>query len=670
MRLSSIPVLLATLVLASACGGGGGGGSSSPPPNSPPVALFTATPASGTAPLTVQFEASGSSDSGGSIVSYSWDIGNNKAAESGLTISHVFQAGGTYTVTLTVTDNLGATDSTTRTVTVSNISVPDVVGLTQGAATTAIVGAGLTVGSITSASSATVPAGSVISESPSAGTPVSPGTSVSLVISTGTGLPPPGNRPPMISGRPPTSATVGQTYAFRPTASDPDGQALTFSISGKPSWASFSATTGRLNGTPTDVNVGSYPGIVISVSDGTARVSLPSFSINVSAASSSHSVVHAFVGADGAHPHDGVIGDAAGNLYGTTRYGGDLACSRGCGTVFRVDASGSLLTLHRFTGPPSDGARPSGPLTRDVAGNLYGTTAGGGNGDSPEGYGTIFKLDAAGNATVLHHFTGGEGGAGPRGAVLRDSDGNLYGVTIGTVFRLAPDGTFTTLHRFAADGTEGRQAQTGLISDAQGNLYGTTYRGGAGGGSGRGTVFRIDSAGVFTTLYDFANSGAFGVGAPGTFYVGGPLLRDDAGNLYGVTEEGGDKGGGVIFKLNSEGEISILHEFEDTDLYEPARFSDEPGGAAPYAGLLGNPAGIVYGATLGGGDARRGIVYRFDMRSHVLDVLHTFTDAQQGGRVQAPLVRDSAGVLYGTTPGGGDLTCNPPYGCGTVFRIN
>jgi uncharacterized repeat protein (TIGR03803 family) len=531
------------------------------------------------------------------------------------------------------------------------------------------------------ATSATVPAGSVISQSPLAGTPVSPGTSVSLVISTGTGLPPPVNRPPVISGSPPTSVTVGQSYTFRPTASDPDGQPLTFSIANKPSWASFETFGGRLHGIPTSSHVGTFSNIVITVSDGMASASLPAFSITVSETASRYSVVHAFIGgAEGAHPYDGVIGDAAGNLYGTTRYGGDLACPHGCGTVFMVDPSGDLLTLHRFSGSPTDGAHPVGQLTRDAAGNLYGMTLGGG-----DGAGTVFKHDAAGNETVLHRFTGGEGGYGPRGGVLRDSDGNLYGVTIsggvgghdcqkrigiddggcGTVFRLAPDGTFTILHHFVEDGTEGAELESGLIADAEGNLYGTTYSGGVGdrdGGEGNGTVFRIDAAGVFTTLYDFANSG--------TFFVGGPLLRDDAGNLYGVTEEGGDERGGVIFKLNSEGEISILHEFVNKDLYEPAFFSNAPGGAAPYAGLVGDPAGIVYGATLGGGDARRGIVYRFDMQSHVLDVLHTFTDAQQGGRVEAPLVRDSAGVLYGTTRGGGDLTCNPPYGCGTVFRIN
>jgi len=154
-----------------------------------------------------------------------------------------------------------------------------------------------------------------------------------------------------------------------------------------------------------------------------------------------YSLVHAFSGgAEGANPYDGVIGDAAGNLYGTTWAGGDPNCD--CGTVFMVDASGNLLTLHTFVGYPTDGANPSGPLTRDSAGNLYGATSSGGNG--VDGYGTIFKLDAAGNETVLHHFTGGDGGFEPAGGVFRDSNGNLYGVTKsggstdlspGTVFR-------------------------------------------------------------------------------------------------------------------------------------------------------------------------------------------------------------------------------------------
>ena len=409
---------------------------------------------------------------------------------------------------------------------------------------------------------------------------------------------------------------------------------------------------------------------------GSSNVTNVSVACSVVVGSAAYSVVHNFIGgAEGKNPYDGVIGDVAGNLYGTTWAGGDVACD--CGTVFMVDASGNLLTLHTFVGAPTDGANPSGPLTRDAAGNLYGTTSSGGNGDYPLGFGTVFKLDAAGNETVLHHFTGGEGGAGPAGGVLRDSQGNLYGVTTygglppadpngsGTVFRLEPDGTFTTLHRFAADGSEGSGAQSGLVQDAAGNLYGVTW-GVPGGDSG--TVFRIDSAGVLTTLHDFSTNSV-------AAHPYGPLMRDDAGNLYGVTERGGDEDGGTIFSLDPEGELSILHEFGRTDPLNGWPISDDPGGTFPFAGLVGDPAGIVYGTTWTGGDPLHGIVYRFDLRSRAFDVLLTFTQAQ-GGSVEAPLLRDSAGVLYGTTPRGGDPACNPqavgspPIGCGAVFRID
>ena len=396
---------------------------------------------------------------------------------------------------------------------------------------------------------------------------------------------------------------------------------------------------------------------------------------------SPYSVVHAFMGgADGASPYAGVIRDAAGNLYGTAWEGGDLPCGD-CGTVFMVDAGGNFLTLHSFAGPPTDGSNPSGPLTRDAAGNLYGTTESGGSGAHPAGYGTVFKLDAAGNETVLHHFTGGEGGFDPRGGVVRDLDGNLYGVTsggglacarpdgCGTVFRLEPNGTFTTLYRFADTDTEGTQPESGLVLDTAGNLYGVTRSGRLGCGEaypgGCGIVFRIDSAGVFTTLHDFTILGV-------AWNPGGPLMRDDAGNLYGVTEGGGDEDGGTIFRLDPEGDLSILHEFALTNIYDGWPASRAPGGTAPEAGLVGDPAGIVYGTTQSGGDARRGIVYRFDMQSRAFDVAYTFTDGQ-GGAVQAPLVRDSAGFLYGTTYSGGDLACEPPggwQGCGTVFRID
>jgi serine protease len=230
-RLTTLALIVGLGLLVSACGGGGGDGggdSNPPPPNSRPIASFTATPSTGTVPLTVQFDASASTDAGGSIAGYNWNFGDNSAASSGVTTSHVFQTAGTYTVTLTVTDNLGATGSTTRQVTASNIVVPNVVGQTQGAATTAIVGAGLTVGSVNTAASATVPAGNVISQSPAAGTLLSPGSAVNLVVSTGAGG---GNLTPVASfTATPSSGAAPLTVQFDAAASsDPDGSIAAYS---------------------------------------------------------------------------------------------------------------------------------------------------------------------------------------------------------------------------------------------------------------------------------------------------------------------------------------------------------------------------------------------------------------------------------------------------------
>ena len=176
-------ILLAAMALASACGGGDG--SDTPPPNSPPVASFTLTPSSGTAPLTVQLDASASTDTGGAIARYSWDFGDSSAAGSGVAVSHVYGAAGTFTVTLTVADNQGAVGTATGQVTVSNPLVPNVVGLSEAAARAAITAAALTVGTVSPSSSSSVLAGNVISQSPVAGVPVSPGTAVSLIVSTG-----------------------------------------------------------------------------------------------------------------------------------------------------------------------------------------------------------------------------------------------------------------------------------------------------------------------------------------------------------------------------------------------------------------------------------------------------------------------------------------------------
>jgi uncharacterized repeat protein (TIGR03803 family) len=153
-------------------------------------------------------------------------------------------------------------------------------------------------------------------------------------------------------------------------------------------------------------------------------------------------VLHSFSGRDGAEPSNGIIGDSAGNLYGTTVGGG----STGSGVVYKLDVTGNYTILYSFTGGP-DGGSPEAGVIRDSAGNLYGTTYNGGIAPpaSPRGFGVLFKLDNAGHYTVLHTFTGGSDGGNPSGSLIPDSAGNLYGTTAnggpanaGVVYRVKP----------------------------------------------------------------------------------------------------------------------------------------------------------------------------------------------------------------------------------------
>jgi uncharacterized repeat protein (TIGR03803 family) len=265
-------------------------------------------------------------------------------------------------------------------------------------------------------------------------------------------------------------------------------------------------------------------------------------------------ILHSFVGRakDGAYPYAGVVFDAQGNLYGTTNAGGSPSCDLGCGTVFKLAPDGTETVLHDFAGAPNDGAGPGAALVFGPQGNLYGTTRGGG---STAGYclyvdlgcGTVFMITPDGQETILYDFSSLADGASPGGPLVFDSQGNLYGVTIdggtgcdrgdgcGTVFKLAPDGTKTTLYNFTG-GADGGGAYSGpgggLIMDANGNLYGTTSGGGAYGG---GVIFEITTTGTETVLYSFCSQSSCSDGAE----PNGSLVFDAQGNLYGMTYTGG-----------------------------------------------------------------------------------------------------------------------------------
>jgi uncharacterized repeat protein (TIGR03803 family) len=253
-------------------------------------------------------------------------------------------------------------------------------------------------------------------------------------------------------------------------------------------------------------------------------------------------ILHGFAaGSDGANPFGGLIRDQAGNLYGTTELGGAF----GCGTIFKVDASGVYTILYSFEGQP-EAQNPEAGLIHDDAGNLYGTTSSGG----VYNYGSVYKFDASGHESVLHSFAGGlkSDGQSPDAALFRAPNGDLYGTTylggtigIGTVFKLDPDGKETILHTFGSAKNDGAYAESPLVSDSQGNLYGSTIQGGTFGLPG-GIVFQISAQGEYSIVYDF---GAQSDGSS----PDGPLLPGPDGTFYGTTSSGGAAGPGTVYQL-------------------------------------------------------------------------------------------------------------------------
>ena len=381
----------------------------------------------------------------------------------------------------------------------------------------------------------------------------------------------------------------------------------------------------------------------------------------------SFSVLYSFAGGpEGSFPVAPVVRDSAGDIYGTTSsmapppgFSADTTCPSpgACGAVFKLDKTGAETTLHSFTGAP-DGAEPVAGLVRDASGDLYGTTElGGALCAIQSGCGTVFKIDSSGVESVLYSFTGGADGGTPMAALLRDSAGNLYGTTYyggnlncnrgtgcGTVFKLSPTGVETVLHRFAP-GTDGELPAAGLVRDAIGNFYGTTLLGGA---FGNGTVFELSKAGKERVLYSFTG------GADGSLPLS-TLVRDAAGNLYGTTQLGGAYGTGTVFKVDAAGNEQVMHSFVDgTD------------GWFPFAGVVMDSAGSLYGTTFSGGgtgcEGGCGTVFQLSASGEET-ILDRFTGRSDGGYPRASLILDTAGNLYGTAEIGG------ASGAGAVFAL-
>jgi uncharacterized repeat protein (TIGR03803 family) len=394
-------------------------------------------------------------------------------------------------------------------------------------------------------------------------------------------------------------------------------------------------------------------------------------------------VLHTFHGQNGAFPMAQLTLDAAGNIYGTTGDGGTNVCKfgnseNGCGTVFKLDKNGKQLWLYSFH--VAEGEQPAAALVLDEAGNLYGSTEFGGvntkacTDNGSRFCGVAFKLDPTGaKETVLHKFTGGSDGASPfYGPLITNGAGKRVSTTCcgtgyddGVAFQLSGRNE-TTLHTFTGPPSDGDGPNGGVVRDAAGNLYGT-----AGGGSQQnGTVFKIDSAGVESLIYNFAG----GANGSGLVCV---LLMDSAGNLYGTTVGGGyfqgvcggGLGCGTVWKLSPQAEggwrETTLYTFHGND------------GMWPEAGpLVRDRAGNLYGTTYFGGTYQScngscGVVFKIDPAGNET-VLHNFTGGKDGGTPFAGLIMDKAGNLYGTAQTGGDHKCtlwNGAGGCGVVFEI-
>ena len=398
--------------------------------------------------------------------------------------------------------------------------------------------------------------------------------------------------------------------------------------------------------------------LALAIGFGLAVVAMP-------APAQTFTVLHTFTGGqDGAYPEAGLTMDGAGNFYGTS-FGGPPSQSM-YGTVYKLthrDSGWVISPLYSFQGG-SDGEYPRSKIVFGPDGTLYGVTLGGGVD------GTVYNLRPPVTAcrsalcpwteTVLHRFMGGSDGAGPQYVTpVFDNTGNLYGTTqgggsgggYGVVFEMTPDnGSWTESFPYSfTGGNDGEFPQSGVIRDADGNLYGVASTG------YYGEVYQLTPSGsgwVKNTIYTFLG------GSDGSDPVGG-LVFDGAGNLYGTTSNKGG-GGGTVFKLkrqpNGSWVETVLHDFTES-------------GAGPYASLTMDPAGNLYGTTYTGGAYGCGSVFKMAYANDNFTYvpLHDFTCDSDGAYPTSDVSVDANGNLYGTTDNGG--SGHGGRGFGVVWEI-
>ena len=398
-------------------------------------------------------------------------------------------------------------------------------------------------------------------------------------------------------------------------------------------------------------------------------------SLVVSQAAVVLTTLHSFTGTnDGATPEAALVQASDGYFYGTTYNGGT---NGEFGTVFKINSDGIQMALYSFgsitnaDGLALDGANPEGALLQGNDGSFYGTTLlGGTNG----GGGTVFRISTNGALTSLYSFTGGNGNAYPAAGLAQGNDGSFYGTTSGggpyiygdgTVFKMSTNRMLTTLYSFGTAtnlyGTplDGAMPQAGLVQGSDGNFYGTTaYAGGPGGG----TVFRISTNGVVTNLHSF-------YGPDGAHPYAG-LVQGRDGNFYGTTTYGGDfsfynHGAGTVFQIGTNGALTTLYDFGTITNAS----GDALDGAHPFSALVQGTDGNYYGTTYDAGANGCGTVFKISTNGALttLYALGSITNADgeplDGAYPQAPLEQGTDGHFYGTTSEGGT------YGNGTVFRL-
>jgi len=369
---------------------------------------------------------------------------------------------------------------------------------------------------------------------------------------------------------------------------------------GQPDNALVQATDGNLYGT-TSHGGGQAGGTIFRINPAGQLTTLYSFCSQAQCA-------------DGNSPDAPLVQGANGDLYGATLVGGDsTGCGTGCGVIFKITLSGIESTVYTFchAGPPCiDGDAPYG-LVLAGDGSLYGTTGYGGAGsDCENGCGTLFRITEDGTLTTLHTFTLEEG-SDPRAALIQTANGDLYGTATGgghsgsgSVFKSTPAGDVTPLHIFCSEiyCVDGKFPSGSLVQAADGNLYGIT---GFGGRYGVGTVFRITPGGSLTTLHNFCAKGPPLCDDGSAYLPYSALVRATDGNLYGTTQSGGTGKVGTIFKITLDGTLTTIFDFcvggHCTD------------GNDPLGGMMQAPDGSFYGTTYGGGTGAVGTVFGLSM---------------------------------------------------------